>query len=181
MRTQNKCWNNRVGIVGGDYANGNDASIYMRGMFWACPVSRFSLGENFIIETVVCVIEKLRGQMHLHGAAQHDVSVENGQTDTDPSSLSIHMCGSDVLSQVGAVGEQHLAVVPAAGVAQRLAPCRCWAAHCCHASTVTVEHGRGWATAGSCTVHVHYGWADAGKWTQESFSLVLSNALFLTK
>ena len=72
------------------------------------------------------------------------------------------MCGSDVFCQVGAAGEQQLAVVPAAGVAQRLAP-----PHCCGSAarppTVTIECGRGGAPAGRSAVHVHQGAADAGQ------------------
>lgn len=82
---------------------------------------------------------------------------------TDPSSLSVHMCGSDVFGQVGAAGKQQLAVIPAACVAQRLAPRRRWAAPRNCTSTMTVEHGRGGATAGRSALHVHQGAADTGE------------------
>lgn len=72
------------------------------------------------------------------------------------------MCGSDVFSQVGAAGKQQLAVVPAACVAQRL-PSRWHRAAPGHgAPAVTVEHGRGGATAGRRALHVHQGAADTG-------------------
>lgn len=77
------------------------------------------------------------------------------------------MCGSDVFGQVGAAGKQQLAVIPAACVAQRLAPRRRWAAPWNCTSTVTVEHGRGGATAGRSALHVHQGAADTGEHTRQ--------------
>ncbi len=72
------------------------------------------------------------------------------------------MRGSDVFSQVWAAGKQQLAVIPAAGVAQRLRPCRRRAAPRHHAPTVTVKHGWGGAPAGRRALHVHQGAADTG-------------------
>lgn len=77
------------------------------------------------------------------------------------------MCGSDVFGQVGAAGKQQLAVIPAACVAQRLAPRRRWAAPRNCTSTMTVEHGRGGATAGRSALHVHQGAADTGEHTRQ--------------
>lgn len=75
------------------------------------------------------------------------------------------MCGPDVFGKVGAAGKLQLALIPAARVAQRLAPRgRRAAPHHC-TTAVTVEHGRGGATTGRCALHVHQGAADAAECT----------------
>lgn len=78
------------------------------------------------------------------------------------------MRGPDVFGQVGAAGELQLAQIPAARVAQRLAPCWCRAVpHQC-ATAVAVEHGGGGAATGRCALHVHQGAADTAKRTREN-------------
>lgn len=77
------------------------------------------------------------------------------------------MHGSDVFSQVRAAGEVQLAVIPAAGVAQRLAPGLGRAATRHRAAPMAVEHSRGGAAAGRCALHVHQGGADTGTQKRE--------------
>lgn len=77
------------------------------------------------------------------------------QRDTHPSSLAVDVRGADVLGQVGAAGEQQLAVVPAAGVAQGLAACSCSAA-------VAVQHCRGGAATGHGALHIYESAANTG-------------------
>lgn len=88
---------------------------------------------------------------------------ENSQRATDPSPLPIHMCGPDVLGQVGTAGKLQLTVVPAAGVAKRLPTGSRRATPHWHAAAVTVEQGRCGATAGRRALHVHQRAADAAE------------------
>lgn len=84
------------------------------------------------------------------------------QQDTDPPSLSIHMCGPDMFSEVRAAGKVQLTVIPAAGVAQTLPACCRRAASQRHAAAaVTVQHSWSGAATGRCALHVHQGAADA--------------------
>lgn len=78
------------------------------------------------------------------------------------------MCAANVFSQVGAAGELQLAVIPAARVAQRLAPRRRRAAPRRRSPAVTVEHGRCGAPAGGRALHVHQGAADTGEKTEKN-------------
>lgn len=82
------------------------------------------------------------------------------------------MRGPDVFGQVGAAGELQLTLIPAARVAQRLAPCWCRAVPHHRATAVAVEHGGGGAAAGRCALHVHQGAADTAKRTRQNKNTV---------
>lgn len=78
------------------------------------------------------------------------------------------MHGPDVLGQVGAAGELQLTLIPAARVAQRLAPRWCRAVPHHRTAAVAVEHGGGGAATGCCALQVHQGAADTAKGTRQN-------------
>lgn len=84
------------------------------------------------------------------------------------------MCGPDVFRQVGAAGELQLTLIPAARVAQRLAPRWCRAIPHHGATAVAVEHGGGGAAAGRCALHVHQGAADTATRTRQNKDTVMA-------
>ncbi len=76
------------------------------------------------------------------------------QLNTDPAALSVHVHAADVFGQVRAGVEQHVALIPAAGV--RWALSGGGRRH----PAVPVHQRWGWTTAGCNALHVHESAAD---------------------
>jgi len=84
------------------------------------------------------------------------------------------MRGPDVFGQVGAAGEQQLAVIPAARGAQRLAAAAGRRRAARRRRAVTVEHGRRGAAAGRRALHVHQSAADTEENTHTHYDKFLT-------
>lgn len=89
--------------------------------------------------------------------------MEKTRSNTNPSSLTIHMYGANVICQIRAGAEASMAVVPTTVISNAF--CRGGR------NSLSIHHNRSWTPTGNCAVYIHNSAAYAARQKKSSYLL----------